>query len=62
MPSFRPAREQAYHAVRQHVALGQSRHDAKDDGKIHSVRTAQAYTQALSGFARFMRIPVNSTD
>ena len=55
MPSFRTAREQAYHAVRRRVALGKARHDAKDDGKIHSVRTAQAYTQALHGFARFIQ-------
>ena len=55
MPSFRSAREQAYYAIRRRVALGQSRHESKEDGKVHSVRTAQAYTQALGGFARFIK-------
>ena len=55
MPSFRPARAQAYHAVSKHVALGKPRHDSKEDGKIHSVRTAQAFTQALCGFASFIQ-------
>lgn len=40
----------------QRVALGEPRHDSKDDGQIHSVRTAQSYTQALSGYATFAQV------
>ena len=55
MPSFRSAKDQAVAAVSKKIALGQSRHDHKKDGKIHSVRTAQAYTQALKSFAGFIQ-------
>lgn len=55
MPSFRSAKSQAQYAVSQRVALGQSRHANKEDGQIHSVRTAQAYSQALSGFTQFIQ-------
>ncbi len=55
MPSFRSSKEQAAHAVSQRVAFGKSRHHEKAAGKIHSVRTAQAYTQALSGFVQFIQ-------
>jgi integrase len=55
MPSFRSSKEQAAHAVSQRVAFGKSRHHGKEAGNIHSVRTAQAYTQALSGFVQFIQ-------
>jgi site-specific recombinase XerD len=55
MPSFRSPKEQATHSVSLNVALGQSRHDSKSDGKIHSVRTAQAYTQVLKNFTEFIQ-------
>lgn len=55
MPSFRSAKHQAEHAVSEKVALGKSRHNHKDEGKIHAVRTAQAYTQVLKGFTVFIQ-------
>jgi integrase len=55
MPSFRSDREQARSAVSAKIALGQPRHGNKEDGQIHSVRSAQAYTQSLSGFTSFIR-------
>lgn len=55
MPSFRSAKEQAHHAITSRVALGESRHTAKDDGRIHSLGTARGYEQSLSGFATFIR-------
>jgi integrase len=54
MPSFRSAKNQAEHAVSERLALGQSRHDSKDDGRIHSLGTARAYGTALSGFVAFL--------
>ena len=55
MPSFRSAKSQAQHAVSQKVALGESRHDSKDDGKIHAVRTAQAFTNVLTSYTSFIQ-------
>ena len=55
MPSFRSPRAQAEHAVSQKVALGQGRHDHRDDGQIHSVGTARGYEQALKSFAEYIQ-------
>lgn len=55
MPSFRSARTQAEHAVSQKIALGQGRHDHRDDGQIHSVGTARGYEQALKGVAEYIQ-------
>ena len=55
MPSFRSAKAQAAHAVSSKIALGASRHDNKDDGLIHAVRTAQAYKGALTGYTEFLQ-------
>lgn len=55
MPSFRTARAQAKHAVKQKIALGQGRHEHRDDGKIHSVGTARGYEQALKGFVEYIQ-------
>ena len=55
MPSFRSSKEQAQHAVGQKVALGESRHDSKNDGMIHSFRTGMAYTDSLKGFTDFVQ-------
>lgn len=55
MPSFRTARAQAKHAVKQKIALGQGRHEHKDDGQIHSVGTARGYEQALKGFVEYIQ-------
>lgn len=56
MPSFRSAKAQAEHAVSQKIALGNGRHDHRDDGKIHSVGTARGYEQALKGFADYIQV------
>jgi uncharacterized protein YoaH (UPF0181 family) len=55
MPSFRSSQAQAEHAISQKVALGEGRHDHRDDGKIHSVGTARGYEQALKGVAEYIR-------
>lgn len=55
MPSFRSPKAQAEHAVSLKVALGQGRHDHRDDGKIHSLGTVRAYEQALKGFASYVQ-------
>ena len=38
----------------ENLALGQSRHDNKCNGLIHSIGTARAYETALSGFAEYL--------
>ena len=55
MASFRSPKTQAAHAVSQRLAIGVSRHDHRNDGLIHSVGTARAYTEALSSYARWLR-------
>ena len=55
MPSFRSPKAQSNHAVAQKVVLGKGRHDHRNDGKIHSVGTARGYSQALKGFAEYIR-------
>lgn len=55
MPSFRSAKAQAEYAVSQKIALGQGRHDHRDDNRIHSVGTARGYEQALKGVAEYVQ-------
>ncbi len=55
MPSFRSPQGQAAHAVSRAMALGEARHAARDDGRVHSVGTARVYEQALTGAARWLR-------
>jgi len=55
MPRFRSAKSQAEHAVSNKIALGQGRHDNRDDGRIHSLGTARGYEQALKGFAEYIQ-------
>lgn len=55
MPSFRSADKQAQKAVSKLLSLGSARHSNKHDGRIHSVGTARAYSQALAGMARWLR-------
>jgi len=55
MRSFRSPKAQSEHAISQKVALGQGRHDHRDDGKIHSVGTARGYEQALKGVAEYQQ-------
>jgi integrase len=47
MPSFRNAKAQAVHAVKQKLGLGQARHSNRHDQKIHSLGTKRNYEQAL---------------
>ena len=57
MTSFRSARSQATHALREKIALGESRHTAKKSGaasaKIYSFGTLRNYTQALTQAAQW---------
>lgn len=55
MPSFRSAHGQAANAARKLLSLGTARHLDKHGGRIHSVGTARAYSQALAGVARWLR-------
>ena len=52
--SFRSPEKQAEKSVSRVLALGQPRHGNQDDGKIHSVGTARAYQQALTGVAQWL--------
>ena len=56
MPSFRKADNQAERAVRRRLALRSPRHTNRNDGKIHSVGTARAYQQALTGAAKWLKV------
>ena len=56
MPSFRKADNQAERAVRRKMALHSPRHINRNDGKIHSVGTARAYQQALTGAAKWLKV------
>lgn len=55
MPSFRNPKAQAAHAVTQKLAIGQARHGNRDDGRIHSIGTARAYSEALSTYTRWLQ-------
>lgn len=55
MPRFRSAKAQAEHAVAEKLALRKSRHDHKDDCRIHSLGTARNYEQALKGFVDYIQ-------
>jgi len=55
MSRFRSAKSQAEHAVSCKIALGQGRHDNRNDGRIHSLGTARGYEQALKGFAEYIQ-------
>jgi integrase len=53
--SFRSPKTQAAHAVGQRLAIGEARHGNRDDGRIHSIGTARAYTEALSTYTRWLQ-------
>jgi site-specific recombinase XerD len=53
--SFRSPEKQAEKSVSRVLALGQPRHGNQDDGKIHSLGTARAYQQALTGVASWLK-------
>ena len=55
MASFRSPEAQAAKVVSRALALGESRHESRDDGRIHSVGTARVYEAALTGAARWMQ-------
>ncbi len=55
MASFRSPKSQAAHAVSQRLAIGEARHGNRDDGRIHSIGTARAYTEALSTYTRWLQ-------
>ena len=55
MPSFRQAKNQAAFAVKQHLAIGKSKHQAKTSDKIYSIGTARNYEQALTKLTHWLR-------
>lgn len=55
MPSFRTPKAQAAHAVCQRLAIGKARHVSRDDGLIHSIGTAVAYTQSIATFTQWLQ-------
>ncbi|MDH5509361.1 MAG: site-specific integrase [Nitrospinota bacterium] len=54
MAKFAKAKNQAAKAVRGRLALGQPRHDNKQHGRIHSIRTADHYERHLSNVAQWL--------
>jgi len=55
VPSFRKPAKQAERMIRRRLALKSPRHGNHDDGKIHSVGTARAYQQALTGASEWLK-------
>ena len=55
MPSFRNAKAQAAHAVKQKLGLGQARHVSRHDQKIHSLGTKRNYEQALTRLTEWIQ-------
>ena len=53
--SRRSPDKQAAYVVRKGLALGKPRHQARDDGLIHSLGTARSYQQALTLFCRWIQ-------
>jgi len=54
--SFRSAKSQARHAISDKVSLGKSRHDNRNDGRIHSVRSAINYQQSLTTLTQYLQV------
>lgn len=52
---FSKPRTQAERIVQRGLALGKSRHDSKNDGKIHSIGTARAYRDGLTLFCTWIQ-------
>jgi integrase len=55
MPSFRKAKSQAQHAVKQKLGINIARHTQRDDKKIHSLGTARNYEQALTRITQWLQ-------
>jgi integrase len=55
MPSFRNAKTQAKHAVKQKLNINSARHTQRHDRKIHSLGTARNYEQALTRLTNWLQ-------
>ncbi|MRR56990.1 MAG: site-specific integrase [Deltaproteobacteria bacterium] len=55
MAKFRNPKSQAEHAVRKLSAIGESRHENHEEGKIHSLGTARNYEQGLKSFGEWLK-------
>jgi integrase len=55
MPSFRNAKSQAKHAVKQKLNIKSARHTQRHDQKIHSLGTARNYEQALTRLTNWLQ-------
>jgi hypothetical protein len=55
MPSFRNAKSQAKHAVKQRLNINSARHTQRHDKKIHSLGTARNYEQALTRLTQWLQ-------
>ena len=53
--SRRAPHKQADYIVRLGLALGKSRHDSRDDGRVHSLGTARSHQQALTLLCRWIQ-------
>jgi len=56
MPSFRQAKVQAAFVIKQHLAIGQSKHSDTAGNKIYSIGTARNYEQALTRVTEWLKI------
>jgi integrase len=55
MPSFRNAKSQAQHAIKQKLVIKIARHTQRDDKIIHSLGTARNYEQALTRITQWLQ-------
>ncbi|QLH42452.1 MAG: site-specific integrase [Coxiellaceae bacterium] len=55
MPSFRNAKSQAKHALKQNLSIGTARHGHAKDNKVHSLGTQRSYTQALTHVTQWLQ-------
>ncbi len=55
MPSFRNAKSQAQHAVKQKLSIKTARHIQRDDKRIHSLGTVRNYEQALIRITQWLQ-------
>jgi integrase len=55
MPSFRNAKSQAQHAVKNKLGINAARHINRHDQRIHSLGTARNYEQALTRLTQWLQ-------
>lgn len=55
MPSFRKAKAQVAHALKQKLGIGKARHTNRNDQKIHSLGTQRNYEQALTRLTHWLQ-------